>query len=218
MRRLCLVIVAAILPSAAQAQQTDEQLWLAANATTTVGKAKLTIETNGRFSNDAGGFAHSEIGGLVSVPVIKGVDVAIGYRHISDWKNGTALPTENRTRQMVTVALGGGFSTRLRFEQRFYSTGGAIGLRVRPLLRFTRPIAENGLAVFATHESFYNFNTTNWGQRHGYERMRNAAGLSIPILPETRIEAGYLNQYRFGRDGARDRMDHIGTLTLNYSF
>ena len=57
-------------------------------------------------------------------------------------------------------------------------------------------------------------NTTSWGQRGGYERMRNAAGISIPLSPRLKGDVGYLNQYRFGRGGARDQMDHALTFSL----
>ena len=45
--------------------------------------------------------------------------------------------------------------------------------------------------------------------------MRNAVGLSIPFSSRVRGEVGYLNQYRFGRDGRRDQMDHVATFTLS---
>ncbi|MEI9850648.1 MAG: hypothetical protein WDN24_07035 [Sphingomonas sp.] len=32
-----------------------------------------------------------------------------------------------------------------------------------------------------------------------------------------RGEIGYLNQYRFGRDGRRDQMDHAATFTLSFN-
>lgn len=209
-------LIAAILPGAAHAQDGDSQLWLAANAAAKVGETTLTIESNGRFSDSAGGFAHAEIGGLASVPAAKGVDIAIGYRHVQDWEHGRAQPNEERLRQMVTVALGGGLSGRLRFEQRFHAEGGAVGLRLRPRLSYSLPLSAGGVALFASHESFVNVNTTGWGQRGGYDRMRHAIGLSIPLSRALKIDPGYLNQYRFGRDGARDRMDHALTLTLNY--
>lgn len=215
MRRACLFL-AALLPVPALAQQTDEQLWLAANATTAIAEdATLTVETIGRFGDRAGGFMHAELGVLGSVKIADNVEVAAGYRHVEDWDQGRALPGEERARQMVTVTLGSGFATRLRFEQRFHSTGGAIGLRVRPQLRFNQPLSDGGLALFATHESFVNVNTTGWGQAGGYERMRNAAGLSIPLAEGLRSDIGYLNQYRFGRGGARDRMDHALTFSLS---
>lgn len=218
MRRICLAFAALVAPAAAHAQQTDGQLWLQANATTRTGDATLTVETIGRFSDDAGGFFHAEVGGLASVPVAKGVDLAFGYRHVEDWDHGHALPNEERLRQMITVAIGGGFAVRARFEERFNSSGNEMGFRVRPQLRFTYPLTRSGLSLLATHEAFVNANTTRWGQRRGYERMRNTIGLSIPLMKALRGDVGYLNQYRFGRHGARDRMDHAMTFALNYSF
>ena len=92
-----------------------------------------------------------------------------------------------------------------------------VGVRLRPQLRFNRRISRGGLEVFATQEHFLNFNTTAWGQRAGYERMRNAVGLSIPLSKQVKTDIGYLNQYRFGRNGARDQMDHAATMALTLS-
>ena len=55
------------------------------------------------------------------------------------------------------------------------------------------------------------------GQRGGNERVRNAGGLSIPLGAKLRGKVGYLNQYRFGRDGRRDQMDQVATFTLSFN-
>ena len=52
------------------------------------------------------------------------------------------------------------------------------------------------------------------GQRAGYERMRNIAGLTVPISKAVSTDIGYLNQYRFARDGERPQMDHAVTLQV----
>ena len=213
MRRF-LPLALLLLPLPALAQQSDEQLWFQASASVPVSaKARLTIESIGRFSDRAGGFSHDEFGGLLSYTVRDGVEIAVGYRHVDDYDQGRAKPNEERIRQQVLVTLGGGFSGRLRFEQRFQSTSSAVGVRVRPQLRFTLPIG-SGFSIFATQEHFVNLNTTRWGQRGGYERMRNAVGISIPLSPKLKGDIGYLNQYRFGRAGARDQMDHAATFSL----
>lgn len=215
--RCALLFLALLAPAAARAQQTDEQLWLGVNATHRDGDTAVTIEAIGRFSDSAGGFSHSEIGGIASVTASKGVDVGFGYRHVEDFDHGRTLPNEERLRQVISVTLGRGFLTRWRFEERFNSQGDEVGLRLRPQLRFTHQIARNGLAVFAAHESYFNFNTTPWGQRAGHERMRHTVGLTVPLLPRISADIGYLNQYRFGR-GSRDRMDHAATFVLAYGF
>lgn len=202
----------------ASAQRTDEQLWLQINAGVAIGaRDKLTLESIGRFSDRAGGFFHAEFGALFTHKTRGGVELSLGYRHIEDWNQGTRLPSEERLRQMILVPLGSGFSGRLRFEQRFNSGGSEIGFRLRPRLGFETPLNRRGLKLVATQEHFFNLNGTAWGQNGGYERMRNTLGVSIPLGDGVRGEMGYLNQYRYGRDGARDRMDHAATFTLSFN-
>ncbi|MDT8761094.1 DUF2490 domain-containing protein [Sphingomonas psychrotolerans] len=207
-----------LAPAAAHAQQTDTQLWLQTNATVVIGhREKVTLEGIGRFSDRAEGFSHAEAGALFTHKTASGIELSIGYRHVEDWNRGVALPNEERLRQMVLVPFGGGFSGRLRLEERFNSSGGEVGVRVRPRLGFDTPLNDKGLRLFATQEHFVNFNTTGWGQQSGYERMRNAVGLSLGLGGNLRGEIGYLNQYRFGRDGRRDQMDHAATFTLSFN-
>jgi hypothetical protein len=206
------------LATPAAAQQTAEPLWLQLNASVTIGaREKVTLESIVRFSDRAEGLSHTEFGALFTHTTRGGIDLSIGYRHVEDWNASGRLPNEERLRQMILVPLGAGFNTRLRFEQRFNSSGSEIGFRLRPRLGYERPLGAHGLRLFATQEHFLNLNTTAWGQNGGYERMRNAVGLSIPLGSRLRGEVGYLNQYRFGRDGRRDQMDHAATFTLSFN-
>ncbi|MFS2111842.1 DUF2490 domain-containing protein [Sphingomonas sp. Sphisp140] len=198
----------------AWAQQTDDQLWLQASSVMRVGAhEEATVESIARFGDRARGLAHTEIGGLFAWKIGK-VELAIGYRHVEDFVGDRTLPNEERIRQHVIVPLGAGFATRVRLEQRFNSSGPEIGHRVRGQLRFNTDLIRGRLGLFATHETFLNFNTTGWGQRSGIERVRANIGLGVPIGRQLRGEIGYLNQYRFGRGGARDQMDHAMTIGL----
>jgi len=198
----------------AWAQQTDDQLWLQASSVMRVGAhEEATVESIARFGDRAKGLAHTEIGGLFAWKLGK-VELAIGYRHVEDFVGDRTLPNEERIRQHVIVPLGAGFATRVRLEQRFNSSGPEIGHRVRGQLRFNTDLIRGRLGLFATHETFLNLNTTDWGQRSGIERVRANIGLGVPIGRQLRGEIGYLNQYRFGRGGARDQMDHAMTIGL----
>jgi len=198
----------------AWAQQTDDQLWLQASSVMRVGAhEEATVESIARFGDRAKGLAHTEIGGLFAWKLGK-VELAIGYRHVEDFVGDRTLPNEERIRQHVIVSLGAGFATRVRLEQRFNSSGPEIGHRIRGQLRFNTDLIRGRLGLFATHETFLNFNTTGWGQRSGIERVRANIGLGVPIGRQLRGEIGYLNQYRFGRGGARDQMDHAMTIGL----
>jgi len=214
-----ILVALLLLPAVpAAAQQTDEQLWLQINAALPIGaREKVTLEGIGRFSDRAEGFSHAEFGALFTHTTRGGIELSIGYRHVEDWNLGVRLPNEERLRQMILVPLGSGFNGRLRFEQRFNSSGSEIGFRLRPRLGFETPLGSRGLRLFATQEHFLNLNSTAWGQRGGHERIRNAGGISIPLGSRMRGEVGYLNQYRFGRDGRRDQMDHAATFTLSFN-
>jgi hypothetical protein len=67
---------------------------------------------------------------------------------------------------------------------------------------------------FRVDESFYLPNSTGWGQRSGYERMRNIVGVVVPIGKRISMDVGYLNQFRPGRTNARAQMDHALTMQL----
>jgi len=86
------------------------------------------------------------------IGVSSGIELSFGYRHVEDWDRNGRLPNEERLRQMVLVPLGAGFSGRLRFEQRFNSSGSEVGFRLRPRLGFNTPINGHGLSLFATSE------------------------------------------------------------------
>lgn len=209
---LALPLLLAAMP--ATAQRTDDQLWLQASGVVRIGQhEEATVESIARFGERARGLAHTEIGGLFAWKIGK-VEVAIGYRHVEDFVGDRVLPNEERIRQHVIVPLGAGFATRVRLEQRFNSAGPEIGHRVRGQLRFNTQLTRGGLGLFAAQETFLNLNTTGWGQRRGIERVRGSIGLGVPIGRQLRGEIGYLNQYRFGRAGARDQMDHAMTIGL----
>jgi hypothetical protein len=149
---------------------------------------------------------------LIGVQLAKGVELGIGCRHVSFFNANTAAD-ENRVRQQIVISRSR-FAGRLRLDERFNPDGAEIGFRVRPLVRYNLPIGRTRLSLFGSHESFILPNSTVWGQRAGYERMRNIAGINVPIGKALSADVGYLNQFRPGRGGARSQMDHALSLQL----
>ena len=202
-----------LAPAAARAQQEDEQLWLQINTNVPVAdRLRVTLEQIARFGDRPGGLYQTEFGGILGFRASAGVELGLGYRKVG-FHNGNTGADEDRLRQHV-VATFGPVVTRLRVDERFHPGGREIGFRIRPLVRYNHRLGTDGLALFVSHESFFLPNGTRWGQRRGYERMRNAAGVTLPLGRQVSADVGYLNQYRFARRGARAQMDHALNLQL----
>lgn len=211
--RLLLLALALGLPTPAVGHDDDAQLWLQVNTNQPLNdKMRMTYEQIARASDGLGGFYQTELGGILGYKVAKNVELGFGYRWVA-FHNGATTANENRFRQHV-VATFGPVTTRLRIDERFHPDGSEIGIRIRPLIRFNQRIAADGTTWFISHESFILPNSTSWGQRAGYERMRNITGFALPVTPRGLVEIGYLNQYRLGRDGGIARMEHAFNLQL----
>jgi hypothetical protein len=207
------LIAATLSAVPARAQQEDGQLWLQANTNVPLAdKLRITLEQIARFSDRQDGLYQSELGGLLGYRISDNVELGFGYRWVGS-HNGNTGADENRIRQQV-VATFGPVTTRFRVDERFNPRGSEIGFRIRQLVRYNHKLGKKGVALFVSHESFFLPNTTDWGQRSGYERMRNLVGVALPIGKAVSADVGYLNQYRFGRAGARPQMDHALSLQL----
>jgi hypothetical protein len=208
-----LALAFALLATPAYAQQQDEQLWLQVNTNVPIAdRLRITLEQIARGSDRQGGLYQTEFGGLLGYRVAKGIELGFGYRKVGA-HNGNDSADEDRLRQQVVATLGP-FVTRFRIDERFNPGGREIGFRIRPLIRYNHRIGAGKLALFVSHESFFLPNTTRWGQRRGYERMRNIVGLAVPIGKQVAADIGYLNQYRVARGGSGAEMDHALTLQL----
>lgn len=214
--RHSLLALLLITPTPALAQQQDEQLWLQVNTNVPLtGRLRLTLEQIGRFSDRQDGLYQTEFGGILGYKVADNVEFGFGYRKVG-FHSANPGANEDRLRQHV-VATFGRVTTRFRIDERFHPRGDEIGFRIRPLVRYNLPVGGNGFALFASHESFFLPNSTTWGQRSGYERMRNVAGVVLPLGKWLSADVGYLNQYRFARGTSRAQMDHALSLQLSIS-
>lgn len=214
MRRLgSLLLPLLLVTTPAAAQRHDGQAWLQVNTVAPLaGRWRVTLEQIARFGDRAGGLYQTEVGGLLGYRAAGNVELGFGYRKVGFHNRNTAA-NEDRLRQHV-VATFGPVTTRFRVDERFSDAGGGIGVRLRPLLRYNHRLARDGLTLFVSHESFYLPNATRWGQRRGYERMRNIVGIGLPLGRRLAADIGYLNQYRLSRGQARAEMDHALTLQL----
>jgi len=192
-------LVLAVLPSTAQAD--DGQVWLGANARGPVaGRVELGVETIERFGRDGeGGLYESENSAMLGLRLDRAT-LAAGYvRNIAYHGGGATI--EQRARQDLTVdhvaAIGPlGIGARLRVEERWRDGSSGTGVRIRPFVRLTLPVAGK-VKLLASHESFVNLGG-GAGQRGGYDRARDFLGIGVPLTKRVGVEIGYLNQWTRG--------------------
>lgn len=221
LRFLAAALLLVVTTPAAHAQVEDEQLWMTLSAETALSDSlSLELETNQRVGRADGGLFESQYVAKVGVDIGAGFTLTGGMNRVVALEGGRVDNTEWRPRQelgLPDLALGRGALTgRIRVEQRFRSDGEDIGHRVRPEISYTLPLSDK-IDLELGHESYFNLNTTDFGQRAGHERMRNFAAIGFPLIHKVDAAIGYLNQYRFNRD-APDRMEHALTLGLSASF
>ncbi|MDK2766321.1 MAG: DUF2490 domain-containing protein [Sphingomonas sp.] len=212
----CALLFAAATP-AAHAQVEDEQLWIKLSAETALSDGvDLELETNQRLGNADGGLYESQYVAKIGVDIGGGFKLTGGLNRVVAVEDGRVDNTEWRPRQELgfpDLTLGkGALSGRIRLEQRFRSDGDDVGHRVRPEISYTLPLSDT-VDLELGHESYFNLNTTDFGQRAGHERMRNFVEIGFPLTGKVDAAVGYLNQYRFNRT-APDRMEHALTLGL----
>ena len=216
--RSILIALPLLFAVPAWAQDADSELWLTATGEVAVGdNTSIEVESINRFSDDSGGLYEIELAAGVKQQIGDGWWVGGGYVRVVNYSRGTVTRTEDRLR------VQGGFSTnagpfklsgRLRLERREASTGDEIGYRLRPNLKAALPLGKSDFRLFASHESFFALDDTDWGENAGHDRMRNAVGVSWKASKTIGLEAGYLHQYRLPRNGRTNATDHALTLTV----
>lgn len=206
---------ALVFATPAAAQVEDEQFWDQINVNVPLTpEVRVTLEQIGRWGDRANGISQTEYGALLGWKTGKEVELGFGYRRVGLFSATGPSVHENRLRQQVVLAHGN-LVARLRIDERFNPGGDEVGVRIRPLVRQNLPIRHGKVAFFVSHESFFLPNSTSWGQRSGYERMRNMLGVTVPLIArKAMLDIGYLNQFRFARAGARPQMEHALSLQL----
>lgn len=181
---------------------------------------KLQNETVFR-TGDAKGFYEIENNFMVGRKLDKVVTLWLGYTFDPQYAQSNFVIREHRFRQQIGfdnfLKLGKvKFSGRLRLEERWREGLAGTGWRLRPQIKATMPfIGKTSLAI--SHESFIDLDTATFQKVGGYERMRNAVSVVVPLNKKVSLDFGYLNQHGFVRKGP-DSSDNVLTLGLTGSF
>jgi hypothetical protein len=199
----------------------DEQLWTTANATVKLSdKWWLSQELTARFSDSRDGLYEVEAVTMLGYRLGKSVTVAAGYVHNPQYADGNFTVLERRAREQVTfdniARLGSGtLSARVRLEQRWREHVDGIAWRLRPYLKYSLPL-RGKTSLTLSNELFVNLKNTAFQRTDGLDRMRNLIAINTPVAKNLTLEAGYLNQYGFVRNG-EDNVDHAVSASMSLS-
>jgi hypothetical protein len=213
-------VAVAVIPEAALARD-DGQIWLSGGATVKLDDNwKLSEDIIARFSDNRNGLYEVEASTLLNFKAAKDVTLAAGYVHNPQYSDGDFSVLERRAREQVTIdnlaKVGTGkLSVRLRMEQRWRENADGTGWRMRPYLKYSLPL-RGKTSLTLSSEVFLNLNTTAFQRQDGLDRMRNLIAINTPLLKNVTVEAGYLNQHGFVRDGD-DATDHVASLSISAS-
>jgi len=211
----------ALLAAATPALADDTQAWGTLNVQAQVsGPWRVQSDTVVR-SSDARGLYEVEQSTFVGYKFDKTFTYWLGYTHSPGYLHGHNTSMEHRVRQQLAIdnfaTLGPvRLSGRMRLETRWREGATGTAWRLRPYLKASLPI-HGKTALNLTNESFLDLGTTSFQRVNGLERMRTGLSISTPLSKKISLEAGYLNQHGFVRNGP-DTDDHVATLGLSASF
>jgi hypothetical protein len=213
-----LVALGAASPALAD---TDRQLWGAATLSIAASdRVVIWLDVQGRVFDDASRLTQTLVRPGVGYRLSPTTTLFAGYAFVRTRPEVGAATNEHRVWQQASFRVAGDgrgptLTGRSRLEQRFVEGRGDTGVRARQMLRLTAPLTQKGVQAVGSSEAFFGLNETSWGQRAGLDRWRNLVGVSFPAGRALRIEPGYMNEI-IARAG-EDRMNHIGSVTLNLS-
>jgi hypothetical protein len=217
-----LAAAAFLWPSAAHAG--DSQIWTGASVSVRLNDHwSISQDVTARFSDRRGGLYEVEANSLVGYQLTSSLSVWIGYDHDPQYSAGHFTLMEHRfVQHLVSSNLGrlagGQFSGRLRLEQRWREGLDGTGWRLRPYVRYTRPLGQGSKVSLAiSEEPYFDLNTTVFQPVHGFERLRSFVGLSTSFSRNVSADLGYLNQHGFVRHG-KDTNDNIAFLSVALKF
>jgi len=142
----------------------------------------------------------------------------VGYARFRTRNRAGNVADENRYWQQMDWTAGrwngGKFTMRARLEQRSVSVGDDLGVVLRFMTKYVRPIGgDHNISLILGLEPFVDLRDTDWGGESGLGQNRSLIGVGWRLGDSVSVEAGYMNQYIW-IDGGEDRINHLGVLSF----
>lgn len=227
-RQVCIFAICASLSGTAAAAQNDDGAWLIFSTTdafqTDAGASKwhYWFDAQARYFDIGSGSNQYLVRPAVGYELSENLMGWVGYARIRARGQSGNTVDENRYWQQLNWTAGqwqgGTFTMRTRLEQRSVSAGDDLGLVLRFMTKYVRPIGDKaGTNLVLGIEPFVDLKDTDWGGESGLGQNRTFIGVGWKATPKVSIETGYMNQYIWV-DSGTDRMNHLGIVNFKVKF
>lgn len=214
--------------SEALATDSDDGLWTVFTSTNTFPAAETAsrwhywFDAQARYFDVGSGINQYLIRPGVGYEISDNASAWVGYARLRARNRAGNVVDENRYWQQLSWTAGrwnnGTLSMRTRLEQRSLSSGDDLGIVLRVLAKYVRPIGADGKRYLSVGiEPFVDLKDTDWGGDSGLGQNRLSVGVGWRISTKLTLETGYMNQFVWV-DSGEDRMNHLGVINFKMKF
>lgn len=224
---LCASLVGASF-TPVHATESGEGIWTIFSSTDSLPSAGKTgrwhywFDAQARYFDVGSGINQYLIRPGVGYEISDNASAWVGYARLRARNRAGNVVDENRYWQQISWTAGswnnGTLSMRTRLEQRSLSSGDDLGIVLRVLAKYVRPIGDDGKRYLSVGiEPFVDLRDTDWGGDSGLGQNRLSVGVGWRISTKLTLEAGYMNQFVWV-DSGEDRMNHLGVVNFKMKF
>lgn len=210
------------LSKTAMATEQDDGVWAVFTSTDTFPAGDTTsrwhywFDAQARYFDLGGGINQYLVRPGVGYDINDNLSAWVGYARLRARNRSGNVADENRYWQQLSWTAGrwnnGTLSLRTRLEQRSLNIGNDLGVVLRVLAKYVRPIGNDGKRYLSVGiEPFVDLKDTDWGGEAGLGQNRGSIGVGWRVSDKLIIEAGYINQFIWV-DGGEDRMNHLAVI------
>jgi hypothetical protein len=206
------------------ATETDEGIWTIFTSTDAFPTSDGTnrwhywFDAQARYFDLGSGINQYLVRPGVGYEIGDNLSAWVGYARVRARNRSGNVTDENRYWQQLSWTAGrwnnGTLSMRTRLEQRSLSSGEDLGVVLRVLAKYVRPIGDDNKRYLSVGiEPFVDLKDTDWGGDSGLGQNRLSVGVGWRVSTKLTIEAGYMNQFAWV-DSGEDRMNHLGVINF----
>ena len=220
---LCAGVVGT-LSTPAHATESDEGIWTIFTSTDAfpasdgASRWHYWFDAQARYFDLGSGISQYLVRPGVGYEISGNLSAWVGYARLRARSRSGNVIDENRYWQQLSWTAGrwnnGTLSMRARLVQRSLSSGEDLGVVLRVLAKYVRPIGDDGKRYLSVGiEPFVDLKDTDWGGDSGLGQNRLSVGVGWRVSTKLTIEAGYMNQFAWV-DSGEDRMNHLGVINF----